>query len=304
MKILMTGGGGFCGTHLTRFLAGEGGEVYRISHQGPATPNRFQVEDVTDWKSIAGVIEAVRPDYVFHLAGIVRASDPTLFYRVNSLYATALLYGMEKVGHEDCPVLLAGTAAEYGLISEKELPIAENLSPHPYGHYGVSKLTQTLAALVVAKKNRPIVVVRPFNVIGPGMPEHLVVQSMAVQVTEIQKGKKPPILRTGNLETSRDFLGIQEVVRIYWQLIQNTAAYGEIVNICSGRPTPIREILDTLLDIAGCSVEIRTDPSRLKEVDIPVHFGSMEKLRGILGRTPILDLKPLLREILDSLRNG
>ena len=232
---------------------------------------------MTDWKAIAGVIEAVKPDYVFHLAGIVKASDPTLFYRVNSLYATALLHALEMAGHKDCPVLLAGTAAEYGLISEKELPIAEDLPPRPYSHYGVSKLAQTLAGLVVAKQRRPIVVVRPFNVIGPGMPEHLVVQSMAVQVNEIQAGRKPPVLHAGNLETSRDFLGVREVVGIYWQLIRNPAAYGQVINVCSGKPTPIREILDTLLEITGCSAQIRTDPARIKEIDIPVHFGSVEK---------------------------
>jgi nucleoside-diphosphate-sugar epimerase len=304
MKILITGAGGFCGTHLCRYLAGEGGKVYQISHQGPEAPGRFRVEDVTDWKCIAGVIDAVMPDYVFHLAGVVRATDPSLFYRVNSQYAIALLHAMERKGREDCPILLVGTAAEYGLISETQLPIAEDLSPRPYNHYGVSKLTQTLAGLVMARKHRPLVVVRPFNVIGPGMPEHLVVQSMAVQVAEIRQGKRPPLLHAGNLKTMRDFLGIQEVVRIYWQLIRNPAAYGEIINICSGRATPIREILDTLLDIAGCSVEIRTDPSRLKEVDIPIHFGSVEKLNGILGRRPTLDLQNLLRGILNSLENG
>jgi GDP-4-dehydro-6-deoxy-D-mannose reductase len=185
------------------------------------------------------------------------------------------------------------------MVSEKQLPIEEDLPPHPYGHYGISKLAQTLAGLAAARSGRPVVVVRPFNIIGPGMPESLVVQSFAAQVKEICKGKQPPILKVGNLETVRDFLGIREAVRIYWHLIRTPAAYGEVVNVCSGKGTPVREVLKNLIELAGCAVEVRTDPSRVKEMDVPVHYGSIRKLQLFLGRAPEQDLKPLLREMLD-----
>jgi len=301
MKALLTGAGGFCGRHLMSHLEKERVEIHTLGSRAFSTSLRHHVVDFTNVSAITSALISVQPDYVFHLAGISHASDPALFYQVNTQYAVRLLYSLEHAGLSDRPVLLVGTSAEYGLVSEKQLPIREELPPRPYNHYGISKLAQTLEGLSAGKKGQPVVMVRPFNVIGPGMPEHLVLQSFAKQVAGITKGLIPPVIKVGNLESTRDFIDVHDVVEIYWRLIRTPSAWGEIVNVCSGHETSIGYILSRLVDMAGISIEVRINPSRFKQIDIKSHYGSVEKLRRILGILPATSLDASLRRVLEEL---
>lgn len=303
MKALLTGAGGFCGKHLMSHLREQGLEVHTISCRDAATPHHHRIADVTDIEALTALMRSIRPDYVFHLAGISQSPDPTLFYKINTQYAVALLAALNESGFTRCPVLLVGTAAEYGKITAAQLPVREDLSPRPYSHYGISKLAQTLAGLAAWNDGQPVVVARPFNVIGPGMPEHISVQSFALQITSIIKGRIPPVVEVGNINTTRDFIDVRDVVRIYWQLVQTPAAYGEIVNICSGRGSHMKDIMAKLIELSGGRIEVRSIHSRLKPVDVPAHYGSAEKLLKILGSVPHTDIEKTLAHILEDLRN-
>ncbi len=298
-RALVTGAGGFCGQHLTRYLEEQGIAVHTLS-RAAVSCTRYQVIDPGDVSVLSAVMRDVRPDYVFHLAGVAVAEDPSVFYRVNTLYAASLLQALAQTGYDTCPVLLVGTAAEYGMITETQLPIAENCPPHPYNDYGISKLAQTLLGLAVARCNRPIVIVRPFNILGPGMPGYLVAQSFASQMARILDGTAPPVIHVGNLQSSRDFIDVADVVEIYWRLVQAPQAYGEIVNVCSGRPIVIGDMLTQMVKVAGISVEIRPEPTRFKSLDIPVHYGSPDKLQRMLGTVPSTTLEVSLRRLLAS----
>ncbi len=300
MNALITGAGGFCGRHLTIYLEDLGVQVYTLSNRGNTTTHHYQINEITDIASIASVLKIIKPDYVFHLAGISISDDPILFYKVNTQYAVALLRALEVAGLGDCPVLLVGTSAEYGMVSQEQLPIREELSPHPDNHYGISKLAQTFAGLAASRNGRPIVIVRPFNIIGPGMPGYLVVQSFTRQIMNILNDRTPPIIKVGNLKSMRDFIDIRDVVKIYWQLIKTPSAYGEIINVCSGKGIAIGDILSRLIEICGCSIEVETDPSRFKLNDIPVHYGSIEKLQKILGFVPVLNIDATSKFIMEE----
>jgi len=298
-RALITGVGGFCGRHLAQYLATQGVEVYGISRNAFFDKcSRFP--DLVDAASLVPAIKASRPNYIFHLAGVTISEDPATFYRVNAVYAASLLHALEVTGYHDRPVLLVGTAAEYGMISPDQMPMNEDSIPRPYSDYGISKFAQTLLGLATAKRGRPIVMVRPFNIIGPGMPCHLVVQSFATQIARILKRDMPPIVQVGNLGSSRDFIDVADAVEIYWQLVQTPAAYGEIVNVCSGSPIMIGDILTRLATLACIRIEVQTDPRRFKAVDVPVHYGSTEKLRRILGRASTMSLDLSLGRVLEA----
>lgn len=302
-RVLITGAGGFCGRHLTRYLTAQGVEVYPVSFLSAAT-TPLSALGAIDVATLSPLIQAARPDYVFHLAGVAVADAPTAFYLVNTAYAATLLRALEVTGYQDCPVLLAGTAAEYGMVSAEQLPISEACPPLPYNDYGVSKLAQTLLGLATARRGRSIVVARPFNIIGPGMPAHLVLQSFASQITRITRGEIPSVLHVGNLESARDFIDIEEVVQIYWKLIHTPPAYGQVVNVCSGVPVKIRTALDALLALAGVPIEVHVDPTRLKVIDIPVHYGSRLKLQQLLGKTEPTPLMISLERIFSGMLSG
>ena len=300
MRALVTGAGGFCGSHLTRYLEDQGVEVHTISERPARRERHHQVARVTDVGALGRAVRLSTPDYIFHLAGVMTSPDPIEFYRINTQFAVALLRALADGGFSDRPVLLVGTAAEYGVVSEGELPVSEELHPRPYNHYGISKLAQTLEGLSESRSGRPVTVVRPFNLVGPGMPEHLVLRSFASQIAKIAKGDTPPFIAVGNITASRDFVDVREAVMVYWKAIRNSDCYGEILNVCTGRGTVIEDALTALIQLAGVEVEVRADVSRLKVVDVPVHYGSTAKLTRLLGPLAMRPLHSSLNDILQD----
>jgi len=300
MRALVTGAGGFCGRHLLGYLQSLGVEVHTL---GPrvVSPNHHQILDLMNVAGLAEAVTASRPDYVFHLAGVTIAKEYDSYYRINTVYAASLLLALEITRLDHVPVLLTGTSAEYGLMSDGDLPISEDAPATPYSHYGISKLAQTLMGCTLARTGRPVIMVRPFNIIGPGMPEHLALQSFAQQLANIARNNCPAVIEVGNLNTARDFIDVDDVIRIYWRLAQTPEAYGQIINVCSGESTSLDDLLSRLISISGMRVDVRTDPAKFKSLDIAKHYGDCEKLHRLLGYTPGTSIETSLTRIWDSI---
>ena len=303
-KVLITGGGGFCGLHLVRYLKEQGVEVHTLGVKagGNASDRHHGITDVTNAEAIATILETVQPNYIFHLAGVASAPSAAMFYQVNASYAAALLQAMDLSGlAATVPTMLVGTSAEYGAIEPEQVPIHELTPVSPYHHYGISKLAQTHMGMAAARTGNPLIMVRPFNIIGPGMPPHLSVQSFAQQVVNSIQNRQDPTIAVGNLGSSRDFIDIAEVVQIYWQLIQNPQAYGQIINVCSGQGVVMADLLQLMIKLSGLAITVKFDPQRFKALDIPVHYGCTKKLTSLLGRSPQFDLQETIQGILADL---
>jgi GDP-4-dehydro-6-deoxy-D-mannose reductase len=298
VRALITGAGGFCGKHLQTYLRQQQVEICTLGRR--TTSDNHFCADMTDVGALAEILKSSDPDYVFHLQGVSHTPDISLFYRVNTACAAALLQALDLAGKSEIPVLLVGTSAEYGRVAADELPITEELQARPYNHYGISKLAQTRMGLACAGTGRPIVVVRPFNIIGEGMPEHLMMKSFARQIAEIAGGRRAPVLEVGNLSPSRDFIDVREAVKLYWLLLRAPAAYGEIVNVCSGREVRVGDVLNRLLEISGVDADIRTEASRLRPDEVLFHYGSVDKLERLTGVAIDSDLDATLRGILNA----
>jgi GDP-4-dehydro-6-deoxy-D-mannose reductase len=274
-RALVSGASGFTGKHLVRWLKSQGIATSALSLRG---------SQVGDSEFVADILKRADPDYLFHLAGLTQSDSAEEILRVNVLYAVTLLKAAREANLDDRPLLLVGTAAEYGQISDHDLPITEEMECRPYNVYGASKLAQTLIGLAAAEsEGRPVVVVRPFNIIGTGMPGYLALESFRRQIQQIKADGQPPVIRVGNLNTSRDFIDVEDVVRLYWTVVQNPQAYGQVINLCTGIATPIRALLDLLIQASGLSIEVQCDEACVKEVDIPVHYGSNKKLHRLIG---------------------
>jgi len=299
MRALLTGSTGFCGRQLAHYLTTQSLDVVTMS-PGAGAEDHYQIESVHDSAGMTAAIRESRPDFIFHLAGIAWSDDPSLLYRVNVEYAAELLKAVDQAGAKGVPILLVGTAAEYGLVGIEDLPVREDHPPRPYNHYGISKLAQTLVGLAGSATGHKVVVARPGNILGPRMPRHLLLGRIIEELDRISRGLQAPRIEVGNLDVTRDFIDIESVTRIYWSLIRNPKAYGEVINVCSGEATPVRTLVEGAIRLSGIDVELVHQPALMRAHDPAVYFGSTDKLREFV-EVPSFETHKTLISILDGM---
>lgn len=313
MRLLVTGAGGFVGGHLVDFLHAEhpGVEVHGVvlPHGGvswrAAAGARVLEADLTEPAAAAAVVEEARPEAILHLAGqsSVHLSwvDPAGTLRANVLGIVHLLDAVRRAGRRP-PVLVVGSAEEYGPVGPGEIPIREETPLRPASPYAVSKVAQgALALLYGPAGGLRVVLTRTFHHTGPGRGEAFAESSFARQIAEIEAGRRPPVLKVGNLEAVRDFADVRDVVRAYWALLEKGEG-GTAYNVCSGRGRRVRELLDVLLAASSARVEVRVDPERLRPSDVPAQVGDPSRLRAATGWEPRIPLERTLRDLLDDWR--
>jgi len=308
-KCLITGCGGFIGSHLTELLLKKGLTVYGTAHRRTGNIDHLKDRlhiftcDIMDRSRLESIVAETAPDYIFHLAAqtlIVPAwQDPEKTLRVNILGTLYLLESVRKVGIS--PVIeIAGSSAEYGQITEKDIPIKESRPLSPVSPYGVSKSAEDmLSHMYFRSYGMKIVYIRPFHIIGPRKASDAC-SDFARGIAEIEAGRKD-ILKVGNLSSVRDFVDVRDAVRAMW-LIMEKGAPGEVYNICAGKGYKIQEVLDRLLSLSGKPVRVQADPGVMRPSDEPVLIGDNSRLTK-LGWKPLYTLDKTLSDILDYWRD-
>ena len=120
--------------------------------------------------------------------------------------------------------------------------------------------------------------------------------SFASQIKAIAAGKAEPVLRVGNLDSTRDIMDVRDVARAYRLLIEKGHA-GEAYNIASGNSMTIREVLERLCDLAGIKPTITVDPGKYRPTDNSPLL-DVTRLRNHTGWKPEIDISVTLRDIL------
>jgi GDP-4-dehydro-6-deoxy-D-mannose reductase len=289
------------GRHLAAHLAQRGHEVHGFGRRPPPDwRGPWHTGDLTDAARVRAVVAESEPDIVLHLAGLMRGElDELLAVNVTG---TDHLLAAVRTERAEARVLVTGSAAEYGLAYENELPITERQPLRPLGHYGVSKAAQSLLAAQTALRGELFVVrTRSFNLTGPGEPDTLVCAAFAKQLVDIEQGRRSPILRVGNLDSCRDFVDVRDAVRAY-AVIAESGDQGAVYNVASGHATPIRDVLDQLCKLSGVDVGIEDEPSRRVAWDVPIQRGDGTRLRRELGWTPSIDVATSLADVLADWR--
>jgi GDP-4-dehydro-6-deoxy-D-mannose reductase len=232
MTALVTGSSGFVGRHLVHHLREGGHQVATLGRRG-----EHAIDAACSRARLAEVLAAVAPRFVFHLAAVTVPSSPEEAYRVNTLYAANLLAAAASLDPPPVAVLI-GSAAEYG-PSRSGRPLAENDPWRPSTLYGVTKLAQTLHGL--AETRVPVVVLRLFNLIGPGQPPHLAPRAFIRQA--LAGARK---IEVEHLDQVRDYVAIADVVRAILRFAAEPRARGRVLNLCSGHGVRIGELLDAV----------------------------------------------------------
>lgn len=299
-RILVTGAGGFIGRHLMAALEATGAEIMTAG-SGEDGGRHCRIGDATSAAEWERLLREFRPHRIYHLAGTSRARSVAEFYQVNAGWAAALLDAVER-SLPTATVLLMGSAAEYGRKTPDQMPLQEAISADPDSHYAISKHTQTLLGLAAARRGLRVVVPRAFNVVGPGMPGHLALADFAQQIVEIERGHRPRVLTVGNLDTFRDFVDVRDVVSALLDLAASEAGLGRVVNLCSGQPTRMLDLVRLLIATSECDITVEVDPARTVPTDIPVSYGSGRLLEALTGRHLVFDAPGICADILDNAR--
>jgi GDP-4-dehydro-6-deoxy-D-mannose reductase len=316
MKSLITGIDGFVGSHLAALLVGKGDEVGGTFNYDPqltllgklVSKIKGYALDIRNRDRLCQILAQFRPDRIFHLAAIafvpISFDDPKLVFEVN-LFGTINLYECLRKMEMNPKVLFIGTAEVYGTVSPEDLPISETHRVEPTNPYAVSKLAaELMSAQYAGNYGMNIVCVRPFNHTGSGQSPKFVCPDFAKQIAEIEAGKRPPLMRVGNLETRRDFSDVHDIVRAYVLAMEKCPGDGSAYNIGSGKSHSIKEILGTLRGMSRTEIKIEHDPDRMRPSDTPDVYGDCSKFRAATGWRPEHALKDTLAEILDYWREN
>jgi len=313
-RVLITGVTGFAGSHLVDYLLERGDcEIFGIQRWRSRTENiehfRDRISilecDLRDASSTRDTLEQVRPEYVFHLAAqsFVPTSwtAPTESLTTNVIGQVNLFEAVRRLELK-CRIQLACSSEEYGMVRPDEIPIRETNPLRPLSPYAVSKVAQDLLGYQYWMSWKlDCVRTRGFNHEGPRRGPVFVASDFAKQIADIEKGRKPPVLSVGNLEATRDFTDVRDMVRAYWLALEKGEP-GEVYNISSGRGWTIREVLDLLLSMTRTRIAVRQDPARLRPSDVPILVGDSTRFRQVTGWEPTIPFEHTLRDMLEHWR--
>ena len=290
MRALITGGDGFVGRWLAAHLGESGDDVVTIDRE----------VDVADGRALKPVVAGAAPDVVYHLAALSHVGqsweEPGEVLRVNVLGTAEVLAAARSLPRPPL-VIVVSSAEVYGAVRPDQLPIGENVPPAPVTPYAASKAAAEHVALQAWRGfGQPVVVVRPFNHIGPAQAPTFAVSALARRVVEARRASAAT-LAVGTLSTRRDFTDVRDVVRSY-RLLAESGEPGSVYNVCSGRAVAIADIAASLLSLAGADLDLVTDPALLRPVDVPELRGDGSALYAATGWTPSIALEQTLRDVL------
>lgn len=308
-RVMITGAGGFVGTHLVATLLSmvEGVEIIPTSRRGGYSPviGRIEPLDVTDRTGVSEAVARIGPTHLIHLAGMAAlpaaAADPDAAWKVH-LGGTLNVARAVMESVPECQLIHVGSGQVYGASANSGLPMDETTLLTPTDTYTVSKAAADLALGAMAKSGLRCLRFRPFNHIGPGQSEDFAVASFAAQIARIRAGRANAVIRVGNLEARRDFLDVRDVAGAYTLAVMRGEAIppGTILNLASGAAWRVRDLLDMLLTIAETPIAVEIDELRLRLNDIPVFVGNASIAHGLLGWQPRFSLEQTLCDTLEA----
>jgi GDP-mannose 4,6-dehydratase len=315
-KNLITGIGGFVGSHLCDYILGKGEEVigtYRwtedmskVSH----VKDKIKTVpcDLLDLGSFIRVIGENKPDYIYHLAAQSFVSDsytnPGVTIETNTVGTVNLLEAVrffkEKEGYNPI-VHVCSTSEVYGMVKKEDLPITENQPLNPGNPYAVGKLGGDMAALVYwTNFGIKTIRTRAFTHTGPRRTMMSAECNFAKQIALIEKGEQYPLIHHGNLDSIRTWTDARDMAEAYYLLARNCKP-GEVYNICGDTVKSIGEMLDCLISLSPMKDEIRKaqDPRLMRPNDVSLQIADCSKFKNETGWKPKISFEQTMSDLLN-----
>jgi len=297
VKFVVTGGAGFIGSHLAKYLVKNNHEVIIIDNLARGSLDNvaeikkdieFHKADVSNYDEINSVID--KPDGIFHQAALAfipqSFQQPEKYHKVNVIGTENIF----KIGKKyDAKVVFASSSSVYG--NQTHFPVKEDAEKHPLNPYGQNKLDDEEIASKYAAEGLRVIGLRYFNVFGIG--QNPAYAGVIPKFIERLSQHKPTIIE-GDGTQIRNFSYIDDVVRANW-LAFNSKVDHAFINIAAGLTTSINELASIMIKMSGLDLKpIYTKPRR---GDIKKSQADINLAKELIGWVPQITLEEGLKRI-------
>jgi NAD dependent epimerase/dehydratase len=311
-RVLVTGAGGFIGSHLTEALVRAGARVRALHRYNSAgswgqleiLPSEIRQElevvlgDVRDPASVASAVEGC--GWVFHLAALIGIpysyAAPESYAQTNVLGTLNVLQACRAQGVER--LVHTSTSEVYG--TARHVPMDEGHPLQAQSPYAATKIAaDKLAESFHLSFGLPVATVRPFNTFGPRQSARAVIPTLASQIAA---GAEKVL--AGSLDTVRDFTFVTDTARGFLAVADCPAAVGQALNLGTGVGVSIEEVGRRLLALAGSGAELCRDERRVRPERSEVRqlVSDARKVQAMTGWRPLVSLEEGLRQVLEGFR--
>jgi len=300
--VLITGAGGFIGSHLTETLVVRGAKTRALVHYNALgswgwldqSPAKQDIEviagDVCDQDCVREVVKGC--DVVFHLAALIAIPysyrAPASYVRTNVEGTLNILQACREAGVER--IIHTSTSEVYG--TARTVPISEDHPLQGQSPYSASKIgADKMAESFHLSFGVPVVTVRPFNTFGPRQSARAVIPTI---ITQCLAGQP---VRLGNLHPTRDLNFVTNTVDGFLLAASAPGAVGKTINLGTGREISVGDLAKLIVKLIGCDVEVQSDEARLRPENSEVErlLADNSLARKLLGWSPKTDLEEGLR---------
>lgn len=303
-KILVTGISGFVGQHLAKAAKTQGITIIGTGMDSSISPGLDGILeeyiggcDLTKKESVQN-LPLHKIDAVINLAGLAQVGasfgDEAHYNEINVRVHTVLAEALLNAGSQ-ARVIAVSTGAVYE--SSKSMPLNETSDLLLHGSpYALSKIAMETALHKIANRGLDVVVVRPFNHIGPGQLPGFLLPDL---VSQIQRSGKVTV---GNLKTRRDYTDVRDVVNAYLLLATKPVLSHSVYNVCSGKAIKGEEILEVVTKVMGlASVKVTVDPKLIRPNDPEEIIGDNTRLMAETGWSPTISLEQTIKDFVTNL---
>ncbi len=304
--LLIFAASSFIGRHLCATAAADGHRVTGTSRQPKESSGHLRC-DLTSAENVADVIDQIQPQWIVQCGAATASRDARELYNTHIFGTLNVLTAVAKHA-PNARVLLMGSAAEYGAAPLEWLPLTEDRPARPASFFGSSKLAQTELAQAAAQELKlRLVSVRPFNVIGPGLPDIYFATSLAQRLSkQCQQGASTGTeFEVTNANATRDFVDVRDVSSACLSLLarpdeQWPIGTCDVFNICTGQETTLLEVASVLGNAAG-GLKPAAGGVHNSRGGISRSAGSADKLTSATGWKPKISWQQSLQDLWSEL---
>lgn len=300
-KILITGSEGFVGSQLIQTLSESSYDIVPTCYPLLLPKDgKYIPLDILNLDRTRDVLKGHEPDVVFHLAAISSVAksfrDPPRTYSTNILGTANLLEAVRSL-KKSVRFIFVSTCEVYG-GGEHISETADIVLKNPYA---VSKYAAEMICQNHFCDDVECIILRPFTHTGLGQAQHFVLPTIATQIAEIEKGTRPPLLELGNIDVKREFMDIHDICSAYALSIEKCEP-GKIYNVSSNKGYTIREALELFAKQSKVTFDVKTDPSKMRKVDIPVLIGDGSAFAKLTGWKQTVTFEKTIESLLNYWR--